>query len=71
MKLRTIVVPCLLTLSGCMTFNHTGVLVTPVGVAGIHSFAPSQTPDSMRTTEVRKPLPAVPSARTAPATDAE
>jgi hypothetical protein len=37
-------------LAGCVSFERTGVLITPVGVAGIHSFAPpksSKSPDEM------------------------
>jgi hypothetical protein len=35
------------SLAGCITMPGTGVLVTPIGVAGVHSFAPKQTPDNM------------------------
>lgn len=40
-------------LSGCMSFNQTGVLVTPFGVAGIHSFAPEKTPDTMDAVQIQ------------------
>jgi hypothetical protein len=37
-----------LSMSGCVTYGQTGVLFTPVGVAGIHSFAPTnKSPDDM------------------------
>jgi len=35
------------SLTGCITTPGTGVLVTPFGIAGVHSFAPRQTPDNM------------------------
>jgi hypothetical protein len=51
MKLRMLIVPCALALlSGCISYGKTGVLVTPIGVAGIHNFGPpksAQTPDEM------------------------
>lgn len=36
------------TLSGCVSFGQTDMLVTPVGVAGIHSFAPPASPDNFK-----------------------
>lgn len=36
------------TLSGCVSFGQTDMLVTPLGVAGIHSFAPPASPDDFR-----------------------
>lgn len=48
MKLRMLITPCVVALlSGCVSFGQTGVLVTPIGVAGIHSFAPPQRPDNV------------------------
>ena len=51
MKLRMLLVPCaVVLLSGCISYGKTGVLVTPIGVAGIHNFGPPKsvkTPDEM------------------------
>jgi len=53
MKLRLLVVPCAITafavsLGGCVSYGQTRMLVTPVGVAGIHKFAPpNKTPDTL------------------------
>ena len=51
MKLRMLIVPCAVAaLSGCLSYGKTGVLVTPIGVAGIHNFGPpksAKTPDEM------------------------
>lgn len=51
MKLRMLIVPCAVALlSGCISYGKTGVLVTPIGVAGIHNFGPpksAKTPDEM------------------------
>jgi hypothetical protein len=36
-------------LSGCISYPSTKILVTPIGAAGIHSFAPPErNPDEMR-----------------------
>jgi hypothetical protein len=36
-------------LSGCISYPATKILVTPIGAAGIHSFAPSErNPDEMK-----------------------
>ena len=41
MKLRILIATCLLVCaSGCINYPRTHVLVTPLFVAGIHSFAP-------------------------------
>jgi hypothetical protein len=41
MKLSTVLMAVLITsLSACISYPRTHVLVTPIGVAGIHSFAP-------------------------------
>ena len=34
------------SLQGCISMPGTKMLVTPIGVAGIHSFKPQQTPDA-------------------------
>lgn len=51
MKLRMLLVPCAIgLLSGCISYGKTGVLVTPIGVAGIHNFGPpksAKTPDEI------------------------
>jgi hypothetical protein len=51
MKLRMLIVPCVVVLlAGCITYDRTGVLLTPIGVAGIHSFGPPKSapsPDDM------------------------
>ena len=37
-----------LSLTGCATYGQTGVLFTPIGVAGIHTFAPpKKSPDDI------------------------
>ena len=37
-----------LSLTGCVTYGQTGVLFTPLGVAGIHTFAPpKKSPDDI------------------------
>ena len=52
MKLRMLVMVSLIAvLSGCVSFGQTDMLVTPVGVAGIHSFAPPPSPDNFKQTE--------------------
>jgi hypothetical protein len=55
MKLRTLTFSCVVALlSGCVAFDRTGVLVTPIGIAGVHSFAPSESssrPDQMKRLE--------------------
>lgn len=52
MKLRILiagtVAAATAALSGCVSFGQTGMLVTPVGVAGIHSFAPPSAPDNFK-----------------------
>jgi hypothetical protein len=55
MKLRTMIVSTALALSltGCVHYGETGALITPFGVAGIHSFAPRDkvqpmTPDQIK-----------------------
>jgi hypothetical protein len=36
-------------LSGCISYPSTKILVTPIGAAGIHTFAPpEQNPDEMK-----------------------
>jgi hypothetical protein len=36
-------------LSGCVSYPSTKILVTPIGAAGIHSFAPPErNPDEMK-----------------------
>lgn len=36
-------------LGGCISYPSTKILVTPIGAAGIHSFAPAErNPDEMR-----------------------
>jgi hypothetical protein len=35
------------SLQGCISTPGTKVLVTPFGVAGVHSFKPQQTPDTI------------------------
>jgi hypothetical protein len=52
MKLR-ILIACTVAaattvLSGCVSFGQTDMLVTPFGVAGIHSFAPPPSPDNFK-----------------------
>lgn len=43
MKLRMLISWCFLTsLAGCVSTQQTHLLVTPIGAAGIHSFAPPQ-----------------------------
>jgi len=45
MKLRMLLAPCVIAmLSGCVSYGQTHALVTPIGVAGWHSFAPPQRP---------------------------
>jgi len=37
-----------LSLTGCVSYGQTGVLFTPLGVAGIHTFAPpKKSPDDI------------------------
>jgi hypothetical protein len=41
MTTRSLVIGCMVTaLSGCLSAGGTHALVTPFGVAGVHSFAP-------------------------------
>lgn len=35
-------------LCGCVSVGQTHMLVTPVGAAGIHSFAPPPSPDNLK-----------------------
>ena len=57
MKLKPLIVPCAVaavafSLGGCVSYGQTGMLVTPVGVAGIHKFAPpNKSPDDMHEME--------------------
>jgi hypothetical protein len=47
-KIGMIVGACLLaSLAGCISVPGTKVLVTPIGVAGVHSFKPQPTPDNI------------------------
>jgi len=41
MKLRLLIVSCLIApLTGCVSLGATDLLVTPIAVFGVHSFAP-------------------------------
>ena len=57
MKFKTLVMPCAVaalafSLGGCVSYGQTSMLVTPIGVAGIHKFAPpDKSPDNMREME--------------------
>ena len=53
-SMASMIVSCV-ALSGCVTYGNTRALITPVGVAGVHSFKPS---DHAR--EIRKPEPSEP-----------
>ena len=47
-KIGTIIGACLLaSVAGCISVPGTNVLVTPIGVAGVHSFKPQPTPDNI------------------------
>ena len=51
MQLRILIactVAAAAALSGCVSFGQTDMLVTPFGVAGIHSFAPPPSPDNYK-----------------------
>ena len=49
---RLVAVGAIVSLAGCVSYGRTGVLVTPFGVAGIHSFAPAKkSPDDMTEAE--------------------
>jgi hypothetical protein len=57
MKLRILIATCLLVCaSGCINYPRTHVLVTPLFVAGIHSFAPPKpaTPTPAELAAMRK-----------------
>jgi hypothetical protein len=55
MKPRLVLIPCLgILLGGCISVGQSKMLVTPLGVAGIHSFAPQRTPDSMQAQQTRQ-----------------
>jgi hypothetical protein len=60
MKLRLLIVTCLVAwTAGCINYPRTHVLVTPIAVAGVHSFAPAKTapakyPD-LRAKELNEP----------------
>jgi hypothetical protein len=65
MKLRTALIAGLLVLlTACISYPRTHLLVTPIGVAGVHSFAPKgRSPDAdvalkelkARTNEPKRP----------------
>jgi len=41
-------------LAGCISYPSTKILVTPIGAAGIHSFAPPErTPDNIRSAQAQ------------------
>lgn len=42
-------------LSGCVSYGNTHALLTPVGVAGYHSFKPSNTARDIQLPEHRNP----------------
>jgi hypothetical protein len=42
-------------LSGCVSYGNTHALLTPVGVAGYHSFKPSDTARDIQLPEQRNP----------------
>jgi uncharacterized protein YjlB len=42
-------------LGGCVSFGNTDALITPVGVAGIHSFKPSDTARDINLPPQRQP----------------
>lgn len=42
-------------LSGCVSYGNTHALLTPVGVAGYHSFKPSNTARDIQLPEQRNP----------------
>ncbi len=51
MRLRLMIASCLLaTLPGCVRLGATDLLVTPVAIVAVHSFAPSapRAPDALR-----------------------
>lgn len=51
-------IACLaMTLSGCVTYGNTHALITPVGVAGYHTFKPDhgKTPREINLPEQRTP----------------
>ena len=60
------------SLGGCVTYGNTHALITPVGVAGYHSFKPAQGTRDIQLPEQRDPdrIAAV-KAKQEPAADSE
>ena len=42
-------------LSGCVTYGNTHALITPIGVAGVHSFKPSDNARNIRLPKQSEP----------------
>lgn len=58
MKVRLLIVCCLMApLAGCVSLGATDLLVTPVGIVGVHSFAPSTSPT--QDTDTVRPQPSL------------
>lgn len=59
MKVRLVttlaVVSFAATLSGCVSYGNTHALITPIGVAGYHSFKPSDSARDIHLPEQRNP----------------
>jgi hypothetical protein len=52
--LRILIVTCLVgCASGCINYPRTHVLVTPIAVAGVHSFAPAKSKPATTNLDLR------------------
>lgn len=45
-------------LSGCVSTPNTTALITPIGAAGYHTFAPPDSPDRIRASNLKRPASA-------------